>query len=108
MKKFSSLLGLILLVISFVFFIFVFQSKKLIAHGQAEDDCRCATEFYFNESTSLCIRGTLFCDDTADTVCGCDSKNYLNSCVAHANGIKTFTKDSCSTTTMLAICIIQV
>ncbi len=95
-QKFGSYISLILLAIVIAVIVFISQSKQLAVYSQAETDCMCGVSAYFDESSSLCINGNIFCDNTSDPVCGCDSKGYLNSCVAHANGVKSFTKDSCS------------
>ncbi|MBI3591052.1 MAG: hypothetical protein HY094_06735 [Candidatus Melainabacteria bacterium] len=75
---------------------FIIQSKQNIVHGQVDQGtgCKCSASTYFDEM--VCVSGTLSCPNTiSDSVCGCDNLTYLNSCVARANGIKSFTKGDC-------------
>ena len=79
------------------------QEKKTTLHDQTEQgtSCRCPLNTYF--SGTLCIAGTLNCTDmTSDPVCSCDNLNFLNSCAAQANGVKSFTKAACGTTSNLS------
>ena len=60
--------------------------------------CKCPSGAYFDGTN--CVTGSLDCTSSGgvlvtDTVCGCDKLNYLNICVAQANGIKKFTKGNC-------------
>jgi len=60
--------------------------------------CNCPSLTYFDGT--VCVTGTITCTGFSnDTVCGCDNNNYLNICIAQSNGIKTFTKGGCSTST---------
>ncbi len=102
MKSITSYLFLILCSLSIILFGFFLESKKLIVYGQIEDTCRCGVSSYYDDVKAVCVTGNIFCSNTSDPVCGCDSKDYLNSCVARANGIKTFTKEPCSTMSTLA------
>lgn len=62
--------------------------------------CRCSSGTYFDGTK--CVSGMLTCSDTtSDPVCSCDSLNFLNVCVAQANGVQRFTKGSCGTTSTL-------
>lgn len=61
-----------------------------------ETACKCTSNNFYNGS--ICASGMLVCPNTSDTVCGCDNLNYLNSCVARANGVKSFTKSPCGST----------
>ena len=57
-------------------------------------DCKCPSGTHFNGT--VCVNGTLDCSNTlTDPVCSCDTLNFLNSCVARANGVKKFTKGEC-------------
>ena len=92
-----------LLTITIVISFFILQSKQIIVHGQVDQgtDCNCPSSTYFNETA--CVAGTLSCpNNISDTVCGCDSFTYLNSCIARANGIKKFTKGDCGTVSNLS------
>ena len=71
-------------------------SNQIFAEGTA---CNCPLGYYFDET--VCIFGMITCDSTQDTVCGCDNKNYLNSCISRSNGIKKYTKATCGTTSDL-------
>lgn len=64
-----------------------------------ETSCKCGANEFFDGTR--CISGTLSCSNTQDQVCGCDSLNYLNSCIARANGVKSFTKAACGTSPTL-------
>ena len=102
MNKAGKLWLAVIFVISFLFSTITFYSKHLKVYGQFENTCVCATGAYYDEAQAICVIGTLFCEDNSDPVCGCDSKDYLNTCVAQANGIKSFTKGACSTTSTLS------
>lgn len=66
-----------------------------------ETACNCPISTIFDGTT--CVPGTLDCsNETSDPVCGCDNLNYLNSCVAKVNRIKTFTKGECAAISNLA------
>lgn len=70
------------------------QEETLLNQVDQSNPCFCPAQTYFNEV--LCVNGTLDCtNSTQDIVCGCDGRNYLNSCSARASGIKKFTKESC-------------
>ena len=59
-------------------------------------DCKCSAGAFFDEMT--CISGTLNCTNSvSDPVCSCDNLNYLNSCIARANGVRRFSKGGCGT-----------
>lgn len=78
------------------------QEKEITLYEQTEQGttCQCPLNTYYNGT--LCIAGMLTCSDTTqDTICGCNNSNYLNSCTAQANGIKSFTKATCGTTSNL-------
>ena len=102
MQKFNNYICLALLALLITIIICISQGKQSAVYSQLETNCMCAPSAYIDESKLLCVTGNLFCSNIADTVCGCDGKDYLNSCTAHANGVKTFTKDSCSLMSLLA------
>lgn len=66
-------------------------------------DCRCSSGNYFDEM--LCVLGTLSCTTTNDQVCSCDNQNFLNSCIARANGVKKYTKGNCDSESNLSCSI---
>ncbi len=74
--------------------------NKLYFQTEQGTACQCPLNTYFNGT--LCVTGMLTCSDLSDAVCGCNNLNYLNSCTAQANGVKTFTKAACGTTATLS------
>ena len=57
-------------------------------------DCKCPSGTYFDGMD--CISGTLNCLlALTDPVCSCDENDFLNNCIARANGYKKFTKGGC-------------
>lgn len=58
-------------------------------------NCRCSSGTYFDGTN--CVSGKLDClNILSDSVCSCDKLNFLNSCIAMANGVRKFTKGACS------------
>ena len=62
-------------------------------------DCKCPSGSFFDEMD--CMTGTLKCPNISDPVCSCNNLDFLNSCVARANGIKIYTKGNCGSKTNL-------
>lgn len=57
-------------------------------------DCRCSSGAIFDGQN--CVAETLKCTGVADDpICSCDNLNFLNNCIAKANGVKKFTKGAC-------------
>ncbi|MBI2995840.1 MAG: hypothetical protein HYY52_03950 [Candidatus Melainabacteria bacterium] len=76
------------------------ESSTLLQQVNQGTSCKCSSGNYFDEAS--CVVGTLTCPSTQDAVCGCDNQNYLNSCIARANGIKKYTKANCGFQSNLA------
>ena len=77
------------------------SERVLLGQANQGTDCKCPTGTFFDET--LCVTGTLDCTNTAsDSVCSCDNLNFLNSCVARANGVKKYTKGTCGSNVNLS------
>ena len=85
------------LIVCVSWYILELDNNSVQAQVNQGTDCLCSANTYYNGS--VCVQGTLSCVNTiSDPVCGCNGSSYLNSCIAQANGVKTFTKGDCNTT----------